>query len=578
MILSAGPLASAGHMDHSAWWIRNFQELAPGDDPLAARAMDVFSRVSAAADKAGNRTPKLVILKSRTNPWAVAIKDGAILVSQGALAFCYQGTSGNPDLEAGDSRLAFVLGHELAHLAKDDFWHMSAFSALRGHGDNASQALQTLLGTTGDTREGREPRSDRKIKELRADAFGLLYMAMAGYDPDSILAGGPNGFFREWVQQVTGDVAYDDPAHPHPDRRARFAAAQLNRVAADLAFFRFGVRLLQTGRYKDGILLLEAFQELFPSREVFNNIGIGHYHLAMNRLAACDAALASRFYLPLRLDENTLADPPGPDRSGGDCQKDPVFIRHIRAAQRFFAQAVEKDPFYIPGRINLASTLIMAGRYARAVDLADEVLADEVLADEALAHMPGHAEAGLLKAVGLYLLGRDIGADTTDPAIKILKEILTQRPDWAPARYNLARIQAEAGQTVAGESRLHYPHRSSAAPPMQSPIPLGDLTTQTKNRLAGLKKREFTLGGIDGAFYTGDGIDALELDYSLDMVVMEPVQLMEGPELKTQCGRPRRVVENQGSRTWVYDSFAVDIRSGRVRKWLFYQPRSEGGR
>ena len=35
-------------------------------------------------------------------------------------------------LEIGDSRMAFVLGHELGHMAEDDYWHFKTFMALDG--------------------------------------------------------------------------------------------------------------------------------------------------------------------------------------------------------------------------------------------------------------------------------------------------------------------------------------------------------------------------------------------------------------------------------------------------------------
>jgi len=50
----------------------------------------------------------------------LALKDGTILLSQKGMEICYQAE----DKNIGDARVAFVLGHEMAHLGNDDFWHI----------------------------------------------------------------------------------------------------------------------------------------------------------------------------------------------------------------------------------------------------------------------------------------------------------------------------------------------------------------------------------------------------------------------------------------------------------------------
>jgi hypothetical protein len=116
--------------DHVAFFIANYGLADPAAHPLVARAYRVFDRVRAAADVAGRRSPRLKVIASLTDPWAQALRDGYVLLSRGAVAICYR--AGDPAL--GDARLAFVLGHELAHLAKDDFWHAEVHWAwLRAH-------------------------------------------------------------------------------------------------------------------------------------------------------------------------------------------------------------------------------------------------------------------------------------------------------------------------------------------------------------------------------------------------------------------------------------------------------------
>ncbi len=50
------------------------------------------------------------------------------MLSTKTLEICYKQTF----LEIGDARMAFVLGHELGHMAEDDYWHFKTFMTLDG--------------------------------------------------------------------------------------------------------------------------------------------------------------------------------------------------------------------------------------------------------------------------------------------------------------------------------------------------------------------------------------------------------------------------------------------------------------
>lgn len=135
LIFTTVPTYPSDHpADHASWWIKRYGEVKSTENRFVERATKVFERVLAASDKYG--LPKLVIVKTQGNPWAIAVRDGSAIVSEGALNLCYKGVSE----EKGDARLAFVLGHELSHLAKNDFWHSFAFSAIS---DNTDRSMKT---------------------------------------------------------------------------------------------------------------------------------------------------------------------------------------------------------------------------------------------------------------------------------------------------------------------------------------------------------------------------------------------------------------------------------------------------
>ena len=92
------------------WLIKTFGELPP-EHHLTLEARKVFERVRATADKRADRDPRLLLIRAADEPWAICLKDGTIVLTEKSLEFCYK----DADKAVGDSRTAFVMGHEMAH-------------------------------------------------------------------------------------------------------------------------------------------------------------------------------------------------------------------------------------------------------------------------------------------------------------------------------------------------------------------------------------------------------------------------------------------------------------------------------
>jgi Zn-dependent protease with chaperone function len=146
--------------DEVAFYIDTYGEVLPAQDPKVARAHRVFERVRAVADKNSKRLSQLVVVNSRADPWAIALPDGHIVLSKQAVAICHQEAS----LEEAEARLAFVLGHELAHLAHDDFWHHEVHGFLAAH--TGTRQLADFLRSHRPIKE-RELAADDKSLEAR---------------------------------------------------------------------------------------------------------------------------------------------------------------------------------------------------------------------------------------------------------------------------------------------------------------------------------------------------------------------------------------------------------------------------
>lgn len=578
--------AYADDRDYAAWWVKSYGAVDGKGDPLAARAEKVFEKVRAAADKRSDRFPELLIINVHGDPWALSIKDGHVIITRGALEICYK----NVSREKGDSRVAFVLGHELSHLAKNDFWHAAAFAAVKeysGKADGEKKAISALFTDITDASPD-DPRAQEaaKLKELQADEYGLIYMTMAGFDPKSIIADKTN-FFEDWTSQITGKAAYSDPVHPSPKERAEFLRANLVPVVKVLEYFHFGVRLYQLGRYEDAILFLEAFKEKFPGREVFNDIGLSHFQLAMKRLGTCNELLPRRFKLSSILDEETLAS--GLSMRGGApseqaCLQDERYTKELGEATRYFLKAVSMDPAYIPARVNLASALIMKQDYPAAM----------AACDEALKIQPGNPDALNNKAIALYLFGKASNIDTADTALGILKEISAGNPGFSGAIYNMAYIQADRGRNAAArnswkaflEKEPTGPYAEYAmgmlgtksgragagleTSSLKSPIKLGDVEGKTEKMLKEMDLLQVEFGDLSGGIYVKGDRKALVLNDTVELVE-EPFRETPLDKFKASYGQPLGTVKNINGTTLIYKDFAVDVTDGKVETIVYFE-------
>jgi len=573
-------------LHHRSWWIEKYGIVSEESDPLAARAERIFQRVLVASDKTGKGIPRLLIIKGRGRPWVTCIRDGSVILTHGALRVCYKGVS----KENGDSRLAFVFGHELAHLSKDEYWHAFAFADTNERLDDneISEKLETQLEEIRDISRDKSVTDEIiREKELRADSYGMIFMTIAGYDPKDIVDNANINFFEDWISQTKRNIAYEDSQHPGPRARAESLRLQLDDVVNVLDCFTFGVTLYQLGRYDDAILLFDKFAVQFPGREVFSNLGLSHYQLAMRTLSLCDADLPRRFKLSTYLDYVTYAVKfKGLGES--DCFKDKVFLKHIKKAIEYLELAVGKDHTYLPARINLSSALIMAGEYSRAMSVTDEVLGIDRENSEALNN----------KAVALYLFGLSSNVDTVDNAIEIMRKVVGLNHNFGNPVYNIATICSERGRDASArdtwkaflkiESTGDFANAarrnlgielketdvtsslSSPEPPFR---PGEEIKGELEKMLEKMKVRKFSIGGSTIEIYEENDLRILARDFIVEVIEEVYDKGVRTEEFKTEYGKPLRVVNKYGGAVLIYDDFAVDVIDGKVRKVIYFKKK-----
>ena len=570
-------------LHHRSWWIEKYGIVSEESDPLAARAERIFQRVLVASDKTGKGIPRLLIIKGRGRPWVTCIRDGSVILTHGALRVCYKGVS----KENGDSRLAFVFGHELAHLSKDEYWHAFAFADLDDK--EISEELEDQLEEIRDISRDKSVADEMfKEKELQADSYGMISMASAGYDPGAIIDNDNINFFEDWIAQTKRNITYEDSQHPDPKVRAEFLRLRLDDVVKLLDCFTFGVTLYQIGRYEDAILLFDTFREQFPGREVFSNLGLSNYQIAIKALSFCDADLPYRFKLSTFIDPETYAVKL---RGFGesDCFKDKVFLRYIKRALEYLKLAVDKDHTYLPARINMSSALIMAGEYSRAISVTEEVLRID----------RENAEALNNNAVALYLYGLSNNIEgASDNAIEIMRKVVGLNHNFGNPVYNIATIYSEEGRDASAsdtwkaflkiESTGDFANvarrnlgielkENDVAASLTGPEPPfkpgEEIKGELEKMLGKMKVREFSIGGSTIEIYEENDLRILARDFIVEVIEKVYDKGVRTEEFKTEYGKPLRVMNKYGGAILIYDDFAVDVIDEKVRKVIYFKKK-----
>lgn len=412
-------------------WIEEWEE-APARNPFVARAQGVFAKLRPHFDFAGNR---LVVVgpegigRGTDAPYAAALPDGNVVLNWAGLELCYQGVS----LARGDSRLALVLAHELAHLQSRHQWFLDAAAmslAFEGE-DEVVRALRDDLGSSA---------QEVKKLELQADEMAVIGMLLAGYDP-AVVLGKDESFFAEWVGTAKGQLAYQDERHPSPEQRDLNAKERLRRAAQKASVFHRGVEAVGEEDYEAAIAAFEDVELFFPSREVLSNLGLSHYQLAARVLGECDGTLITRWRLPVELDEETVLDRTtyrGETRS--ECYERDDYLAHLRPGEERLVKALEVDPDHPSALLNLIALYMLDDHPFKALSLAEHAI--RVHADDSRFQMA----RAVVRVADELSQDRPIG----DYAAS-LEDLHRRHPDDQVLAFNTARALSLAGEAERAE-------------------------------------------------------------------------------------------------------------------------------
>ncbi|MBF0295051.1 MAG: M48 family metalloprotease [Magnetococcales bacterium] len=575
---------SANLDDAFALLEKKYGFMKPEENPQVARVLRVFDRVRDVADKRGNRMPRLFVVNQPDEPWAFALPDGNLLLSAGAVQLATR----NLSQEAGDARIAFILGHELAHLAKNDFWDSDGHPLPAG--------LRPRRNATADAQAGLAGR------EAEADDLGFLYAAVAGYPVQTLFSSGQGvreNFFALWNDRLR--AASSAASHPTPEARETAARARMDRLDEGMPLFRFAVRLAHFGSCELAIRLLRQYLRIFPSREVYNNLGACYLELAREEMGSPRGEGKSAFWLPVWFDGASRAEPLlagwRSDRSGEGKQplapmlSDPPG-RELELAVESLEQAAGMDEAYLPARLNLATAHHLRGdplKARAAMEEAARLVPDnrEVAGWLALfRHLDGQGEGvgNTLLAPLTRLAGR-AGAPASllfNHALALRKAGRNSRAAWTRLASGAALLPAPYAKTVCAQIRKSCakpPSRKGVLPTPPWPLPIApgaDLDALQRDRILD-GWRVTHLGGTHDRQQAvihrqGAKSEILALDGYVTMVALRGISLGSAAALTGKLGTPRdsrRVAEGE---VWHFSPrWAVLVRDGQVREaWVVH--------
>ena len=273
--------------------------------------------------------------------------------------------------------LAFLLAHELAHCYSNHGW-----------GRDFGQRFADL--EIGQAVE--EFRPLRKVElETQADEFGGFWGYVAGYRTREVA---PRLLAAIYAAYGLGD---DLKGYPALEERQIIAGRAADRVAELIPLFEAGYRLLLLQQYETAAYCFDYITRSFASRELLNNAGVARVLQALHLFEPG----AQRFAYPFELDAATRlrgASKAAPYGGSEALEKRRVWL--LQAALGLFERARQKDPDYVPARVNLAAVAVLLGEWEQARLWADQALQVAVGTDAGVSRAHAHLVRGIARAHG----------------------------------------------------------------------------------------------------------------------------------------------------------------------------------
>ena len=272
--------------------------------------------------------PEIKITKTKNNP---------AYISKGVIYIDIRLVNLLCDRDEFESKMAYVLSHELAHHYLNHSW-----------ASNTGLSYSNSIGEFIEDNSNSFSKTQRKLDESQADLFGGFFSQISGYD--ALLYG------KETLKSIYEEYSIPKnlKGYPSLDERYDIVESNINK-SNDLAkIFKFGNMSLAIGKLG---MARNCFKEIlsnnFTSREIYNNLGLSYL---LNAIENSDSSI-SKYSYPIFIEQNTRAEVFS-TRSGNSFNNDPIL--DLKDAIKYFENSLRLDPNFEPAKINLlVSDLIL---------------------------------------------------------------------------------------------------------------------------------------------------------------------------------------------------------------------------
>ena len=399
---------------NSRFYVETFGQLSTNDDPLYSRVQGIFNQLIRVTGNDRVKSADLFIIDSESWPWALALPDNSIVLSIGAIKRCYRQVS----IEHGDTRIALLLGHEIAHLTENDYWHRDVYLAISANQPGKTDEVVEFIGKRSGQLNSQDWPEIVRDRELKADDSGAIYALLAGYDISLLLPQDEQSFFQFWAKQISSD---QDTYYLSADQRTDYLSQRISVLGKVRQAFVIGQSLIAMGFLDAAEAVYKTILTLFPAYEVYNNLG--YIKLNQSKVQLVNHG-NDQFWLPIQVDFN----PKTPILLRGEIEN--YFIKqHLLDAIDYFELAVSQNPSYLNALLNLASTYFLAKKYNSSIAVLEQA--------EKIDHTDPRVR--LMQSLALYfsLSGK---VEINNFVYKQHKTIIESHPGDFMSVYNLALL------------------------------------------------------------------------------------------------------------------------------------------
>lgn len=265
-----------------------------------------------------------------------------IKIDQKLINICF--SMGKDSLNA----LAFILSHELSHYYKDDNWCM----------DYAGLKFKTNPALARDIKASEKY---NKGKEIIADKEGMIYASIAGYSSFTV--------FNRLIDSVYIKYKLQHNLSGYPTKDERKLISRDASIDAEkwLSTFNSSLKFINEGKYESAIDSLTYLSQKFPSREVYNNLGIAKTRkaLLLKPKSYEEVNFPEKFLYPLEIENKTRLSREDTRGVNENVNEEMAYL--LTGAEKAFQEAIRIDPEFTKGFINLACVYDLLDKPASAI-------------------------------------------------------------------------------------------------------------------------------------------------------------------------------------------------------------------